>query len=513
MTSTSKSYSWRGALYWAGLLSIMVFNFYVKNSILNVSEVPPGPDLGNWLTISKILTGNDVVGYGFRHPPIFFLLLAFLLKFLDPFTALKFLGALCSTIIAVPFFLISRRVVRPEVALVSTFIFVTAGNLGESLSWGAYPQFLAIFFMLFALYYLLKVTEKPHMFDVIMASIFAALTVGTHHLTSFTLLFTLVAFILYGGFMMPSPFKHVFKYLILTLLLTVVFCVGYFPVYWNMHACLSQRAFSFSGGLSNFSNHFHYVFRDAYYFWLSLFLLLFVVAFFPKHLRDEKPFTRVILLSLTVPCIVIWYSTGLLQDRSLYFLVIPLSLTFAVILNHACNFICNISKHDKRKAYALFFSLILAIGLLNVFLTLSSVERLRSTATFYHCIGPEELEALKWLKENSAPGDAVLTSGKIWSEGASYGWWIQGLAERKAFMSGDIRWFIFDDERKNTLLANQLLFALEIDKTYELMKESNIKYVFLDKHKAFEYKRFSAAPQYFEKCFENNKIVIFRLIE
>ena len=99
---------------WITLLALeVVIMSVVRLIVLNKYEAPPGSDYGNHLSVLNAIHGDDVTGFDlqFRYPPLYFLLVLHPLTQLLPiFVAVKFSAALISSIIAIPFFFIIKRV-------------------------------------------------------------------------------------------------------------------------------------------------------------------------------------------------------------------------------------------------------------------------------------------------------------------------------------------------------------------------------------------------------------------
>jgi len=112
-------------LPWLLILLIVIVSFTVYFVGLNRYKAPPGCDYGNYLTQVEILRGNDLRGWGLRHNPVFFVMLDIFLRLFEEFTALKIVASLVFAVIAIPFFLLARKLSGSRlVAVICTWLFV-----------------------------------------------------------------------------------------------------------------------------------------------------------------------------------------------------------------------------------------------------------------------------------------------------------------------------------------------------------------------------------------------------
>jgi hypothetical protein len=118
----------------------------------------------------------------------------------------------------------------------------------------------------------------------------------------------------------------------------------------------------------------------------------------------------------------------------------------------------------RARLNALSFVFICFICLIVTVLYSASSARLLAATEFYQILDDEELQALEWVKENTERSDVIATSGdKKWpGHGQTYGWWIEGLSERKAVITGQPKYFVFKDEQKEIHSANRIFRGVHI---------------------------------------------------
>jgi hypothetical protein len=139
--------------------------------------------------------------------------------------------------------------------------------------------------------------------------------------------------------------------------------------------------------------------------------------------------------------------------RWLYFLPMPLILCFGIYLRDLFPDI----KNSRKPIYVLAICFIAIIGFQT---TVMTIYHLRIATEVYQFIEDDEIEALRWIKENTAPNAIMATSGHskgdIGGEGNSYAWWIEGYSKRVCIFSGDLKYFSYQNERDEIRIANRI---------------------------------------------------------
>jgi hypothetical protein len=138
--------------------------------------------------------------------------------------------------------------------------------------------------------------------------------------------------------------------------------------------------------------------------------------------------------------------------RWFYFLPIPMVACFGLYLRNLFKAIEN----ARREILLLALCFIFIIG---VETTIASISRLETAIDYYQTIYDDEIEALKWIKENTGPNNIFATSGTTKLGGAggnSYGWWIEGYSKRKCIFTGNPEFFSYGYEREEVNIANRI---------------------------------------------------------
>ena len=469
--------------------------------------VPSGADPGNWLTMVNMLHGVDATRHGLRYPPIFFLLLYLPLRLgLDKFMVLKVAGALASTIIGIPFFLLARRLSGNWAASLCTILFLFTEGYSEMIAWGGYTRFLGMFFMLLSLYFLLNLLENPSRKNMFLMGLFLSLNIGTNLLTAFFQIFLLAMLSALVFLFQRKAFFNVFKTLLSCSAIAFILSLPYLHVYLNIlqHIVLPQSLLTFP------LFEILFVFRETPPLWLTLFLIG-----LPSLSALKKSFSKLLLVSFyIVPPIMSITVISETPANPIYFLHIPMFLLLSLFLRDASSRIEKMTFHRNPTKPILRALLTLFTVYVGVSLLLSSYSRLQNAVQWYHWIGGEEIEGLEWIKHNTEPEAVIATSGhERIQAGDTYGWWIQGYCSRKSLIAGNPRWYIFNDEREELCVANTIFNPdYPIDKSYELIRQHEVSHIFLSRERANECEKFLVHPNLFKIVFENERIIIFLII-
>jgi hypothetical protein len=172
-----------------------------------------------------------------------------------------------------------------------------------------------------------------------------------------------------------------------------------------------------------------------------------------NHFKENKNKSLILCGLFITPLLLALFTEQ--PSRWLYFLPIPIFICFGLFLNDLFSYV----KKVRKEILFVVISLILIISLES---TISSVNRMETSMSYYQSIGKDEIDALNWINHNTLSNSTFTTSGpdKIIGEdtspGSSYSWWIEGLAQRKSFHTGLPSWYTYQDERFETKLMNRV---------------------------------------------------------
>ncbi|WNZ30004.1 MAG: hypothetical protein IAX21_03885 [Candidatus Bathyarchaeota archaeon] len=443
-------------LPWMLLLFIVVFSFIVYFVGLNRYTAPPGCDYGNYLTQVEILRGNDLRGWGLRHNPVFFVVLDIFLRLFEEFTALKIVASLVFAIISIPFFLLARKLSgNPLVAVICTWLFVFFISNSEMISWGGNPNILGFSFMLVTLFFFVDLMEEPSKKNLLLSGFFLSLVVGTHILVAICLIFSFLIFLIATTWASKGINKVRIKSLFLLILVAIVFSLPYLSFYVSFLTNSSSNMV----GITLLSMQipqlsFDSILAIGEYWAFFVVAIIFVLGLFAlsKYVKEEHKNNGLLLCSLFMSPLIL----ALITDhpiRWVYFLPIPLFLCFGIYLR---DLFFNTKTSEKTvKLLAICF-----IAIIGFHTTVMMFYHLRSASEVYQFIGQDEIQALNWIKENTAPNAIFATSGHpkgdIGGGGNSYSWWIEGYCTRVCISSGDLTYYSYKNEQDQVQIANRI---------------------------------------------------------
>jgi hypothetical protein len=450
-------------LPWLLLLLVVIVSFIVYFVGLNRYKAPPGCDYGNYLTQVEILRGNDLRGWGLRHNPVFFVILDVFLRFFEEFTALKIVASLVFAVIAIPFFLLARKFSGSSfVTVICTWLFVFFVSNSEMISWGGNPNFLAFSFMLLTLFFFVDLMNEPSKKNWLLSGFFLSLVVGTHILVAIYLLFSFFVFIIATTLANKGISKVRIKSLFLMILVAIVFSLPYLSFYLNFFRNSSNELAGFPLLSMQIPLTLDTILGLGEYWPFSVIAIVFVLGLFAlsKYIRKEHKINVLLLCSLFLsPLILALFTAN--SIRWIYFLPIPLFLCFGIYLKDLFFDIKNSNKTIRLLA-------ICALAIIGFQITVITSYHLRSATETYQFIGNNEIKALNWIKENTAPDAILATSGHpkgdIGGGGNSYSWWVEGYSKRVCMPSGNLQYYSYQRQRDEVNITNRIfdgVYSLE----------------------------------------------------
>ena len=443
------------------IVSIIVsITFVADFTLLDKYQAPSGADYGNYLTQVDILNGNDLRGWGLRHQPVYFMILDLLVKiFNDDFLALKVGASLVFSLIAIPLFMLLKKLSGSNIAsAIATGLYAFFISNTEMISWGGNPNFLAFSFMILALYFIIDLINKPSKKSIILSGFFLSLVIGTHILvTVYTFgilgLFVVLSFVFVKN--RKEKIKGNIKNMIYLLLTVSAFSLPYVTFYLTY--------FKNSAGDVAKSNfvwpYVDFSLASADAFWRMIVINIAVLCigaagtvWLAKHYIKVNRSNALLLSSLFIVPITLFMVTSQ-PLRWLYFLPIPFLICFGIYSKNLF-----VDTREVKKA-SIKICVILFI-FTTVMLTIDQGKSwFNQATTYYQFIKEDEIEALNWISKYTAPDAIFATSGHasdIGGGGNSYAWWIEGYANRTCMFTGDLEFYSFQFEKENVRTTNRI---------------------------------------------------------
>lgn len=454
-----------------GAIGLATLATCIRFVMLDRYVAPPSGDFGNYLTITDIILGTDVTGYGLRYPPLFFLLLIPFISALGPMLGLKVLAAIVASSSCVPMFLIMVRRTNYHVAVATTVLLTFSQAMAEMTAWGGSPNFLAITFILFAFYFLDRAFSplRSTPWNSVAAGIFLGLTFETHHLSFLVLALSMALFFLLMLLWNTRQGRiRTVKMLLVVGVSALLAGLPGIPVYLRIQSNLSSSLGALGptsiesmfgpGGLG-------YIAGPYWIAWTAIFVLGAVaIADMVIQRRSEKHLKAMLIAFSLAPLLLGTLVIKEAPGRVFIFLTFPLlmGLGLYIVRFQAWASSLGHTYGMARRLKDVIFTL-LAVDI--VVMSAAGIQWTSYAVDWYHPIEGDDVDALNWISDNT-PLDAIIaTSGKMLSghkEGDRIGWWIEGYANRKSVMAGSERFRLFADEQESARDMNRFFSGTHV---------------------------------------------------
>jgi len=433
------------------LLVIIIFaatftlKFLIASSFTSLSA-----DYGAYLRLADIIRGFDIRGTGLRYLPLFPMMLNVFLFFFDELAALKVCAAFLYSIIAIPFFFLSKNFCKNSIlAILASLLIVYNYFYSEMMAWGGNANILSISFMIIFLNFWFNSLKIGGKRNFLLSSIFLSLSIGTHYLSGvylivFFIIFLLLLVISYKG---RDEAKGIIKKTFLVGFAGLILSIPYLSYYAYLVTSPIIHETAFSVATS-------FTLTDAIYILNKNFiniLLTLIGIFGIIPLIKEDKLKGIIAAALFISSCLLLFTQN--SVRWLYFWPIPIFLGLISLINyiaHNKGFFT-----DKGNLKILIIGGLVFIICINM---LSSVYYLQNACSYYNALSENALEALKWIRNSTSSDSIIATSGPFKKGcdgmGSIYGWWIEGYSDRRCIASSYLRFLIYQDERELATNAN-----------------------------------------------------------
>jgi len=442
------------------LLAIVVFASALMVELYRLYYLPPGFDVGAWITYAKALIGESGSAWVTRYHPYLVhnsLLALFLRVFGDEILAAQAFAIFLFALRPLATYLLSLEVLgsRSKAVLVSFFVALHA-SFFEVWGWGGYPNLLGFALSPLALYFVVGAVEKRDMRSLLLALGFSLLTIPCHLLTALVLVATILVWLFTYGtvevVLRRKPWRELSTFGVVSLPLMAAL-LGYAWLAVSMGwfeenpAALANRI-----GLGDFVYAFH-----GFRVYLSI---VFVVVAFPCLFASFRRAVRsaddgmVLRYSLLLSCVLaplaltqLWiFGVYLDFARFVFFLIQPLAIAVAGYVD--VDFVSVPRRWLKNLGATSMLALLVSVSVLSVPASFEVVK-------WYHLNLPSGedagvLEAVEWVKANSQVGDVVVSSEYL-------GGWVSGLAEVNVLQTFPLRFAFSRGEVERSLDAETII--------------------------------------------------------
>jgi hypothetical protein len=486
-------------------LLIFAFAFVYRLVLMLWQTFPPGADIGlhasvinsitqsgntNFLANSYQMGGGVSLTFPGYH---IFVAGIILMTGMPDYLAQTIVVALFSSLIVLCAYLITRTVWSESAGLIVAFLVAISSFDVEILMWGGYPNVITLLLIPLTFYLFLQRDRFSLTPFLVSASILVGSIFLTHSLSAVIFVSITVVTVL-CVMVSPKTFGTSRKNVLIWLLpifggaiLVSPFLAKAVPAYLNANSSFAavteiNRALLATQEVS-----------------LNIVLALFA-CLLPYFLLSKKYKGR--FFSLPVFLIIIWllvplvltegFLFGLYTDynRFLYFLVLPVIILFALMIDHASGYfahltdtyrvltsqvqktkktvnklrsrISNLITHKTIYSACLLGFLLIFIFTIPLFLTPWEGVTIQS---FYQVMNNPGYQAIEWAKQNTPVGSVFVSD-------ALYGWWLGGFAERPTLSAVSPQYLTVDQELPvATVAANLLDTDYIIDNGYIQVRE------------------------------------------
>jgi hypothetical protein len=484
------------------LLLIFTFSFVYRMLLMLWDGFPSGADIGlhNSVIYSITASGNTDFLYNLYHIgggisltfPGYHIFTAgvMMLTGLPEYLAHAAVVSLFSSLIVICAFLITRRIWSTPAAYIAAFLAAISRFDIEMLLWAGYPNVITLMLIPLTFYLYLQKDRFSTVPFLATASLLAGSIFLTHSLSAaiFAAITVLTALAVFIKPEMLGTTRKTGLYWLLSIVLGAVlfapFLAQAVPAYIKENSTLAAL-FGYSANIDvAASEAIKSATLSTRVLPLELVLPLFgaLAGFlvFSKKYYGKSVTLPTFLLSmwLFVPLILtLGYVVGFAIDfnRFLYFLILPLIIFIAVLIEHGSSFFAQaidkkynpvtgrpqkignlritrfIASLSAKKLYSIFVLFFLLFSFLALPIFMGPIYRTgEAIQGFYQTMNDEGWEAIQWAKTNTAP-DAVFVSDAL------YGWWLSGFAQRRTYSAVDPQYLSINEEFNKTLFARNLL--------------------------------------------------------
>lgn len=456
-------------------LCIFVFAILYRLLLLQTEMYPPGPDAGLHSSIinSMVLeNGNFSWNYyhmgggpSLTHPGFhFFTSFIWLTTGMPDYLAQYLVAALFSSLIVLSAFLITRAAWGlPFASLIAAFLAALSRYDIEMIAWGGYPNVVTLMIISLAFYVFFRRDTSSTTFVAISSLLIGTLFI-THSLSVITFLciaspFLILAFLTSK----KSKDKRAILMFVLSIFLGVLlaspFIAHVLPVYLE-----NVEEGMFVGTINDNREAIVFTRMVSVQLVLASLIPAFSFLMFSKKYKGVFFSKTSLLFSLWIfiPAVLTQsFIIGVYTDyfRFLHFLIFPLTVFFALLIDHTSGFITkalgNFTQHIKapislRTLHSLLVTGFLVVSLFGFIPFFSSPAEGFSIASYYRVVYPPEFESIEWIKGKTS-SDAIFVSSH------GYGWWISGLGQRVTLSATEPQFLIIPHEFEAAYIARTLL--------------------------------------------------------
>jgi hypothetical protein len=460
------------------LVTAFALAFAYRFILLTWQIFPSGSDIGLHESVIKTITSGQtnffenyyhMGGGASATNPGYHIFVTTLIAVtgLPDYLAQAFVAAIFSAITILCIFLIVKSVWNSKAAYLASFIAVFSAGDISMLSWGGYPNMLALMLIpaVFFLFVQKDRFSRPTFLVVsslLIGSLFLTHVFSSLIFAAITVMATFFCLIFYKRtcFTLKTALSFLIP-MVLGALLVSPYLYSTVPNYFGSGGTITGASIETNQALLETRAVSISVLVISLIFGLTFFVL--------SKIYKNKTLTFPAVLFATwliAPAIMTQsYLLGLYVDfeRFLYFLYLPLIVCVALLsilfftnlpkvtshLNFSGNKAGFFRESSFKKTILALFCVLLFFSLFASPLLSSPFEGLAESA-YYQVMTPLKFDGIQWIKNNTLE-DAVLVAD------SDYGWWLSGFAQRKTLSAVDPRFLILAHEIGPAKAAKNIL--------------------------------------------------------
>lgn len=465
------------------LLLTFVFASAYRFILMTWQTFPPGSDIGLHESVVKTITSgqtNFLVNYYHMGGGIsatnpgyhIFVAIIIAMTGMPDYLAHSVVACLFSTITVLCVFLVVSRVWSKKAAYVATFMAVFSAGDSAMLSWGGYPNIIALMLIPIVFYFFLQRSRfsKAAFFattSLLVGSIFLTHIFSAFIFISITMLTLFFSVILskktkFSRYQVVSWLTPI----VIGALLVLPYLYNIIPIYFSSGGTITGTSIETNQALLETRVISNSILILSIILGLSFFLI-------SKYYKNNVITIPAILFTtwIIVPAIMTQgYIFGLYLDyeRFLYFLFFPLIVCIALLIVSVAkifpkylgiffnkikmiktNGINPVPTTTFRQVFAsLLISGLLILVLFFTPLLTSPIEGF-AEASYYQVMTPLKYDAIQWIKNS--------TENSVFVADAEYGWWLSGFAQRPTLSAINPQFLILAHELEPARVAKNLL--------------------------------------------------------
>ena len=420
------------------------------------APAPATVDGGNWLAFGRGLFGDHIRSSTIVYPPVVPVAVLVAVSLLGAAAGVAAVAAVTSLAPALGMYVALRGRVPDVVATGAAALLAVAASTGEAAAWGGYPQLvgfgLAMVFLRCLDDALTESSDRRWMWTGLL---FAGLLATTHLIAAAVALTAAGLIGLHVAARRQRPrlsWRHAAWLVGPSLLLLPV----YAPLLAEILSGLDDRPSFVRLNFSDVPDHLQHIYRDFELLWLPLLVLAFLT---PVALADRwrTPLWR-LLVALVVSATVC--TVALHEARFLYFYALPAVVALGLWA-------------AELRRLRTFAASVLAVAL--VLQTWFGLRLFDGQYEFYAEVDEGMYAAITWLADETDEDTRVAVAN---STDLPVGWWVEGLARRRALVGSPLRWLTFEDEQRRALQANDIFSETFPDEAaFALARRYRVEYL------------------------------------